>query len=180
MRQLLQESIVRKTFLARLVGLAFPAIAGATPSVPDIGAMPDQAGLLNALLGINPWPATSYNAAANISSFTATPQQVMSGQDTVLALTGTASAGVALTLPAVATLLAALTPQQAVVGSSVCLRVLNNATTQTVTMTTNTGWTLNGTMTLATGTFRDFIVTITGTGASAAATLQDIGAGTAP
>lgn len=167
---------MRKKLLARLVGLLFPAIQGALPNVPFNGALPDQTGLNNALLGVNPWPAVAYNAATNTASFTASPGQIMAAESTVLACTGAAGAGVALTLPTVAALLAALTLAQGVVGSAVTLRVVNT-TTQTITMTTAAGWTLNGTMTIATGAFRDFFVTITGIGASAAATLQDIGSG---
>lgn len=164
-----------KIVLADALGTLFPGIAGATPSVADNGAMPDQVGLITALQGINPWPATSFNAAANTASFTATPQQIMSAQDTVLALTGTAGAGVALTLPTVAVLLAALTPSQAVVGSSTILRIINVATTQTVTVTTATGWTVSGTATVATTTWRDYMITITAVGATPTATIQNIG-----
>jgi len=42
------------------------------------------------------------------------------------------------------------------------------------TVTTNTGWTLNGTMTVNQSTFRDFIMTITALGATPTATLQNI------
>lgn len=170
---------MRKTRIAAVVGAIFPAIAGATPSVPDVGAMPDQAGLIGALQTINPWPATAYNAVSNTTAFTASAAQVMAAQDTVLNLTGTLAAGQALTLPTVANLLAALTPAQAVVGSSVLLRVINSSGGAFAwTVTTNTGWTLGGTMTVAQNTWRDFIVTITGVGANAAATLQAIGTGT--
>lgn len=170
---------MRKTRIAALIGAMFPAIAGATPSVPDNGAMPDQVGLIGALQTINPWPATAYNAAANTTGFTATPAQIMAAQDTVLELTGTIGAGAALTLPTVATLIAALTPAQAVVGSSIVFRLgrgANGAFNWTVT--TNTGWTLNGTMTVAQSTFRDFVMTITAVGATPTATLQSIGTGT--
>ena len=163
-----------KIVLADVLGSLFPGIAGATPSVLDIGAMPDQVGLITTLQGINPWPATIYNAATNTASFTATQQQIMAAQDTVLALTGVAGAGVALTLPTATVLQSTLTPSQLVVGSTTLLRIINVATTQTVTVTTASGWTLNGTMTIATATVRDFIVTITGV-STPAMTLQNIG-----
>jgi hypothetical protein len=169
---------VRKSLLARLIGLIFPEIAGATPVVPDNGSMPDQIGLLSALQNINPWPATAFNAASNTTSFTATPAQIMSAQDTVLDLTGTLGGAANLTLPTVATLLASLTPNQAVVGSSVMLRIISETAANAWTVTTNTGWTLNGTMSIAASTWRDFIVTITGTGATPTATLQEVGTGT--
>lgn len=168
-----------KNRLAALIGSLFPAIAGATPSVADIGAMPDQIGLITALQSINPWPATSYNAATNTTGFTATQQQIMSAQDTVLNLTGTLGAGAALTLPTVAVLLSTLTPAQAVVGSSTILRVINSSGGAFAwTATTAAGWTLSGTMTVAQNTWRDFIITITAVGATPTATLQAIGTGT--
>lgn len=168
-----------KIILADALGSLFPGIAGATPSVLDIGAMPDQIGLITALSSINPWPAAVYNAAANTTGFTATQQQIMSAQDTVLELTGTIGAGQALTLPTVATLIATLTPAQAVVGSTTVLRIgrgANGAFNWTVT--TNTGWTLNGTQTIAQSTFRDFIITLTNVGATPTATLTQVGTGT--
>jgi hypothetical protein len=156
-----------------------PGIAGATPSVLDIGAMPDQIGLITALQSINPWPATAYNAATNTTGFTATQAQIMSAQDTVLNLTGTLGAGAALTLPTVAVLLATLTPSQAVVGSATLLRVINSSGGAFAwTVTTSTGWTLNGTMTVAQNTWRDFIVTLTNVGGTPTATLQAVGTGT--
>ena len=167
---------MRKTRIAELIGFLFPAIQGALPAIPDNGSMPDQVGLINALLSVNPWPATAYNAPANTGAFTATQSQIMAAESTVLnvaALTGAA----AITLPTVATLLSTLTAQQAVVGSSITLRVMNPSGS-TATMTTNTGWTLAGTMTIPTETFRDFFVTITSI-ANATMTLQDIGAGAA-
>jgi len=170
---------MRKTRLSALIGALFPSVQGQTPNiVPMLGALADQTGLINAILAINPWQATVYNNATNTASFTATQSQIMGAEQTYLDLTGTAGAGVALTLPTVAVLLATLTPQQAVVGSSVSLRVLNK-TSQTVTMTTATGWTISGTATIATAVWRDFTVTITAVGASPTATLQNVGSGTA-
>jgi hypothetical protein len=166
---------MRKIKLAEMIGALFPAIQGATPVItPMLGALADQTGLINAILSQNPWPATAFNAATNTASFTATQQQIMAAETTVLALTGTAGAGVALTLPTVAVLLATLTPQQAQVGSTIWLRI-QNSTSQTVTVTTATGWTLNGTMTLSTATFRDFLVQLTNVGATPTATVQNIG-----
>jgi hypothetical protein len=60
------------------------------------------------------------------------------------------------------------------VGSSWVLRIKNSAGAGTWTVVTNTGWTLTGTMTIATGTYRDFIVTFT---SLTTATLQNIGGG---
>lgn len=48
-------------------------------------------------------------------------------------------------------------------GQSYMLRVINT-NSGTATIVTNTGWTLTGTLTLATNTWREFIITKTGTG----------------
>lgn len=169
-----------KTRLAALIGAMFPGVQGQLPVIsPMLGALPDQTGVINAILAINPWQAAIYNAASNTTGFTATQSQIMGAETTVLELTGTIGAGQALTLPTVATLIATLTPQQAVVGSSIVLRVGRAATGAfNWTVTTNTGWTLNGLMTVAQSTFRDFIVTLTNVGATPTATMQSIGTGT--
>ncbi|MFT4068936.1 hypothetical protein [Paraburkholderia sp.] len=168
-----------KTRLASLIGLIFPAVgAGNTPNVPDNGALPDQLGLVNAILGMNPFQETGYFADAATASKTLTAQEMCGAAQNFLAFTGTFGAAGAITLPTAAALIAALPSvvQNNPVGISFQLRVINVATTQTLTMTTNTGWTLAGTMTLATATFRDFIVTITG---AATAVLQAVGSGNA-
>lgn len=90
-----------------------------------------------------------------------------------LALTGALSGGAAVTLPTVAALL--LTMDGPTVGSTYRLRITNNNGGQTWTVTTNTGWTLTGTMTVATNTWREFAVKITST---SAATLQNVAVGT--
>jgi len=170
---------MRKTRLSALIGALFPAIQGQPQSLVMNGAAVDQIGLINALLNVNPWPAGAYNAASNTTGFTATQSQIMAAENTVLELTGTIGAGQALTLPTVATLISTLTPQQAVVGSTVVLRIgrgANGAFSWTVT--TNTGWTLNGSMTIAQSTFRDFLITLTNVGASPTAVIQQIGTGT--
>ena len=170
---------MRELKLAEVIGALFPSVQGQTPGLVMNGALPDQTGLVNAILSINPWQAAIYNAAANTTGFTATQSQIMGAETTVLELTGTIGAGQALTLPTVATLLATLTPQQAVVGSTIILRIGRGATGAfNWTVTTNTGWTLNGTQTIAQSTFRDFIITITSVGASPTATCTQIGTGT--
>ena len=174
-----QEHIVRKNRLAVMIGMLFPAIQGQPQSLVMNGAAVDQIGLINALLNVNPWPATAYNAASNTTGFTATQQQIMPAELGVLELTGTIGSGQALTLPTVATLISTLTPQQAVVGSSIALRVGRGATGAfNWTVTTNTGWTLNGTMTIAQSTFRDFIITLTNVGTTPTAVIQQVGTGT--
>ncbi|PRF97455.1 hypothetical protein [Burkholderia ambifaria] len=170
---------MRKTILARLVGLIFPAIGpGQNPNVPMNGALPDQTGLNASILGINPLQEAIYNADAATASKTLSATEISGAAQCFLAFTGTFGAGGALTLPTVANLIAALPAvvQANPVGLTWQLRVINVATTQTLTMTTNTGWTLAGTMTIATTVFRDFVVTIT---SATTASLQAVGAGNA-
>lgn len=73
--------------------------------------------------------------------------------------TSTGGSTPSLTLPLAADVIAA-NPGLAV-GGSMRLRVINS-NSGTATIVTNTGWTLSGTLTLATATWRDFIVTRTG------------------
>ena len=169
-----------KILITDILGTLTPGIQGATPVIsPMLGALADQTGLINAILSINPWQTSVYNAATNTTGFTATQSQIMGSEFTVLNLTGTLGAGAALTLPTATVMQATMTPQQAVVGSTTLLRVINSSSANFAwTVTTASGWTLNGTMTVAQNTWRDFIVTITGVGASAAMTLQAIGTGT--
>lgn len=169
---------MRKTRLALLIGSLFPAIGpGQIPNIPDNGALPDQVGLVNAILGINPLQEAIYNADAATASKTLSGTEMSGAAQVFLAFTGTFGAAGALTLPTVAALIAALPAavQSNPVGITWQLRVINVGTTQTLTMTTNTGWTLSGTMTLATATFRDFVITIT---SLTTASIQNVGSGT--
>lgn len=168
---------MRKTILARMIGLLFPAIGpGQLPNVPELGALPDQVGLINAILGVNPLQEAIYNTDATTASKTLSGTEMSGAAQCFLAFTGVAGAGVAATLPTVANLIAALPSvvQANPVGITWQLRVINVATTQTITMTTNTGWTLSGTMTVATTTWRDFVVTIT---SATTASIQNAGGG---
>jgi hypothetical protein len=90
-----------------------------------------------------------------------------------LSYSGAAGAGYTLTLPTVAAMVLAM--HAPAVGTSFKLRIINNGSGQTATVTTNTGWTLNGTLTVANNTWRDFVVTLT---SLTAATLQSVGVGT--
>lgn len=91
-----------------------------------------------------------------------------------LALTGALAAGSAVTLPTVANMLA--TMDGPTVGSSFRLRITNRSSANFAwTVTTNTGWTLAGTLTIAQNTWREFVVTITST---SAATAQSVAVGT--
>lgn len=166
-----------KTRIAALIGKLFPAIQGQTPVIPDNGSMPDQVGLINALISVNPWPATAYNVYAGTGATTLTQQQAFAAEQTYLNLSSL-SAPAAITLPAVATMLATITPQQAQVGSTIVLRILNNSGS-TATVTTNTGWTLTGHVAITTLTWVDYVLQITSI-ANATATLQSVGSGVAP
>lgn len=93
----------------------------------------------------------------------------------ILDLTGTLGAGASLQLPTVAALQSTLA--ESYTGQTYILRIINNSSAAFVwTITTNTGWTLAGTVTIAQNTFRDFLVTIISAG-SHTASLQNIGSG---
>lgn len=122
-------------------------------------------------------PATTrnsiYNSSSSAASFTATAANITGGAAFVeLDLTGNPAGAANVTLPTVAAMVAAM--HAPAVGSSFTLRVKNSANSGTWTMVTNTGWALSGTVTVATGTWRDFVVTLT---SLTAATLQNAGGG---
>lgn len=122
----------------------------------------------------------NFVTATNTTGFTATQAQIASASDNFLALTGTLAAGANIQLPTVATAAAAV-PGGETVGGSIILRIINRSSANFAwTVTTNTGWTLTGTMTIAQNTWRDFIATVTGVtnGAASTATLQAVGTGT--
>ncbi|GEM_PF-1584295 len=119
-------------------------------------------------------PGSTYNTNAATSAATLSGANIVGATNVTLALTGALAAAAALTLPTVANLLAALPNAQA--GQTWRLRIINKSSGAFAwTVTTNTGWTLNGTMSIAQNTWRDFIVSLT---SLTAATLQEIGTGT--
>jgi len=126
----------------------------------------------NTLLGLGTTSAKVYNTSALTASGALTAAQITGGTDTVfLDMTGTFGAAANIQLPTVASVVAALSAQQGV-GSTWVLRVINPST-EPLTITTNTGWTIGtGSYALLTETFRDFLITITST---TAATFQDVG-----
>ena len=118
-------------------------------------------------------PANSvFNTDSNAAAHTLTGASITGAENFVcLEMTGALAAGANLQLPTVAQLIAAL--HSPIVGSSYTLRIINASPGAfSWTITTNTGWTLNGTMSIAQNTYREFIVTLTST---AAATLQSMG-----
>lgn len=119
-------------------------------------------------------PATQYAAATNTSGFTSTGAQVAGAADVTLNLTGTLGAGANIQSPAAADIVAAVPNARA--GESYKLRIINSSSANFAwTLTTNTGNTLTGTMSVAQNTWRDFYVTLTSLTAVA---IQAIGTGT--
>jgi|SRR5579863_1402970 len=124
-------------------------------------------------------PATTRMSAFNSNAATAgatlTAANITGGAaDVFLAMTGTLGGAANAQLPTVANMVAAL--HAPTVGTSFKLRVINRSSANFAwTVTTNTGWTLTGTMSVAQNTWRDFVVTLT---ALSTATLQAVGTGT--
>lgn len=117
----------------------------------------------------------AFNTNTATSAATLTAANISGGAATVdLAMTGTLAGAAVLTLPTVASLVAAI--QSPTVGTSYRLRIINESSGNFAwTVTTNTGWTVTGTMSIAQNTWRDFVVTLT---SLAAATIQNVGVGT--
>jgi hypothetical protein len=152
--------------VAAATGVAMPANSSATFIEANPGAW-------QCLLDSPQMAAFNSNAAT--SGATLTAANVTGGEATVdLALTGTLGAGANAQLPTVANLLQSM--YAPAVGSTYRLRILNRSSANFAwTVTTNTGWTLTGTMSIAQNTWRDFVVTVT---SLTAATLQAVGVGT--
>jgi hypothetical protein len=117
----------------------------------------------------------AFNTNTATSGATLTAANVTGGEASVdLALTGTLGGAANAQLPTVANLLQSM--YGPAVGSTYRLRIINESSGAFAwTVTTNTGWTLTGTMSVAQNTWREFIVTITGL---TTATLQNVAAGT--
>lgn len=119
----------------------------------------------------------SYTTNAATTSTLLTAAQIDGGGvgATTLALTGTLGGAANAQLPTVAALVAS--DPAFTTGATYLVRIINPAGSQTWTVTTNTGWTLSGAMTIPTATWRDFYIIFT---SPTAATLQTVGTGTAP
>jgi hypothetical protein len=117
----------------------------------------------------------SYKTNSATSGATLTGANISGGQlGVTLAMTGTLGGDSNAQLPTVANLVLAI--PNAIAGQIYKLRIINESSANHVwTITTNTGWTLNGTMTIAQNTWRDFYLSLTTT---SAAVLQSIGTGT--
>ncbi|MDN7993573.1 hypothetical protein QZM97_26190 [Burkholderia orbicola] len=150
-------------------GIAIPAGAAATV----IEVAPGSAQVI-----LDGEPTVSFNSNTATSGTTLTAANVTGGSACVdLALTGTLGAGANAQLPTVANLVASMWSVK--VGATYRLRIINESSGAFAwTVTTNTGWTLAGTMSIAQNTWREFVVTVTALGASPAATLQSVAVGT--
>lgn len=113
-----------------------------------------------------PFVATADNGTTQ----TLTAAMITGGTPTYHTSTGGATPS--LTLPLATAIDTAFPNIQT--GQSYVLRVIN-ANSGTATIVTNTGWTLTGTLTLATGTWREFVITRTGVGTYSAVS---VGTGT--
>jgi hypothetical protein len=168
------------TFFTGLGDIVFPFV----PPSPLNGT---QGTIDNMAIGqTTPGPATFttlgnaevYNTNSSTSAIVLTAANVTGGYvETDLALTGAITTAQNAQLPTAASVMALLTNEA--VGGTWKLRVLNTAGSGsgTFTITTNTGWTLTGTMTVAPNTWREFIVKIS---SASALTLQNVGAGVTP
>ena len=116
------------------------------------------------LVGLGASSQATFNSAAvvgtadNGTTQTLTAAMISGGNFTSHLSTGGTTPS--LTLPLGSSMDTALAGMA--VGQSYVLRVIN-ANSGTATIVTNTGWTLTGTLTLLTNTWRDFVVTKTGT-----------------
>lgn len=120
-------------------------------------------------------PSTQYSALTNTSGFTLTAAgSEVGAADCTINLTGTLGAGANVQSDTAANIVAGLPNARA--GNSYRLRIINSSSANFAwTLTTNTGITLTGTMTMAQNTYRDFYVTLTSLTAVA---IQAIGTGT--
>ena len=147
-------------------GIAMPPYAAATFIETDAGAWQSI---------LDGEPTAAFNTNTATSGTTLTAANVTGGSANVdLALTGTLGGAANAQLPTVANLFKSL--WAAKVGATYRLRIINESSGAFAwTVTTNTGWTLNGTMSIAQNTWREFIVTLT---SLTAATLQSVAVGT--
>lgn len=120
-------------------------------------------------------PATQYAALTNTTGFTiAAAANEAGAADCTLNLTGTLGGNANVQSDTATNIVAAI--PNARVGTSYKFRLINSSSANFAwTLTTNTGLTLTGTMSVAQNTWRDFYVTVT---TLTAVTIQSIGTGT--
>lgn len=172
------------TITALVIQDGFGVVVPASPNQLPGGAATIVMRYINSVVGWVSWDTgvtdlpVQYLAMTNTSAAPVISATFMQAPEMVINMTGTLGAGAALTLPSAPNFVPHL-PRGFVLGATYKLRVINSgAGAFAWTVTTNSGWTLNGTMTVAQGTFRDFVVTLGGTLAAPTATLQTTGVGT--
>lgn len=164
-------------FFTGALALLSPPFLGTERFPFDYAAGDSGAATVNQLrdyiLAAGQVPTDKYSADSSTTDFTATAGQVGGVPDTVvLDLTGVLAAGANLTLPTAAALGALA---GAFVGQTWILRLINNSSGAfSWTVLVNTGLTLNGTVTVAQNTWREYLIRLT---ALNAAVVQNIGSG---
>lgn len=132
-------------------------------------------GLAGDLSGLGPTVNFAYKTNSATGATTLTGANISGAlEEVVLNMTGTMTGDANAQLPTVANLV--LQFANVINGYVYKLRIINSSSANhTWTITTDTGWTLNGTMTIGQNTWRDFQLTLT---SSSAAVLQSVGLGT--
>lgn len=162
--------------LAKFFALPAASASGRVVVVPG-GIVPDNVGmwgLWGAVQNLDQAAAIGFTSvASSATSVTATAAGVAGG---ILNRTGSPGGGVAETTPTAAQIIAALPNTIPLDGTfQYVMRYINNGLGQTVTWTAGSGVTVTGTATMATNTWRDFLVTVD---SASAVTFTNIGAGT--
>lgn len=131
--------------------------------LPAQGVTPDPSalfGLLQLLANVNTYAKRIFTIVTAGTNSTLTAAQAIAG---ALRLTAGASGGFTITLPSTVAILAALGNVPTDGSFSKQLDILNDGVAQTGTLTAgDASTTLTGTMTIATNTRRQFVLTVTG------------------
>lgn len=161
---------------SRTCGILFPIPAGIVPDTPPAGAN----GLFGLMQAINEdaWTYATFSSSSQTPTIPAA--SIVGSLSGVLQHSGAPGGAVTVTLDSAANIdnvLPGFVSFMAANAFQTKWRYMNS-TGQAVTISTSTGWTLNGTMTVANGAWRDFLIIFTGTPTAPAFTLQNIGGGT--
>lgn len=131
--------------------------------VPPGGMVPDAFALYGLIGGVNNLNESIDMDLVALIGGTSVAIALTAAQYTnnIIDYSGSPAGGVAITAPTAAQIIAQL-PQSMYANGSVNLwqKFINDSSGQTVTITANTGVTLNGTMTIATATWRDFLINV--------------------
>lgn len=158
-----------------MYGALYTGPDGSQYTISATGALTVPVTALTALLAagftmpsvLQPLPPTQFTSISS-GNGTLTGAQVAGAEITYLLTSG----ATALTTPTAAAMLAAIPNGQ--VGMSYVLRIVNT-NAGTLTITADASVTTTGTLTLATNTWREFVVTFT---SATAATMKAVGTGT--